>query len=231
MRAHESNTAERERHLPREEEKAVSWIDLLGYAASAAVLGTFCMSTMIPLRVLAIASNVLFATFGALAHIYPVLLLHLVLFPINIIRLNQIRHLVQGVRIAHISDPSIEVLLPLMSRRSLKAGETLIRRGEKADRMYYLLKGRMEIVELGKVVESGTLLGEIGIFARNKDRMATVICSTDCDVCELSDSKVKQLYFQDPSFGFALLQLIIGRLLENLKMSQQSEQKIQCPAE
>ncbi len=65
------------------------WIDVLGYAASACVLATFCMRAMIPLRVAAILSNVLFALFGALAHIHPVLLLHVVLLPVNIARLHQ----------------------------------------------------------------------------------------------------------------------------------------------
>jgi hypothetical protein len=34
---------------------------------------------------------------------------------------------------------------------------------------------------------------------------------------ELTESKAKQLYFQDRSFGFAVLQLIISRLVENNK--------------
>jgi hypothetical protein len=34
-------------------------------------------------------------------------------------------------------------------------------------------------------------------------------------VLELTESKAKQLYFQDRSFGFAVLQLIISRLVEN----------------
>ena len=66
------------------------WINLLGYAASASVLATFCMSSTVPLRAVAICSNVLFAAFGALAHIYPVLVLHAVLLPINIVRLMQV---------------------------------------------------------------------------------------------------------------------------------------------
>jgi CRP/FNR family transcriptional regulator, cyclic AMP receptor protein len=67
----------------------MSWTDLVGYVASASVLATFCMSTMVPLRIVAICSNVLFAVFGALAHVYPVLVLHLVLFPVNGVRLMQ----------------------------------------------------------------------------------------------------------------------------------------------
>jgi uncharacterized protein YjiS (DUF1127 family) len=66
------------------------WINLLGYAASASVLATFCMSSMVPLRAVAICSNVMFAAFGALAHIYPVLVLHAILLPVNIVRLMQV---------------------------------------------------------------------------------------------------------------------------------------------
>ena len=61
--------------------------DVLGYLASSAVLVTFLMTRMTPLRVIAIVSNVLFISFGFLQHIYPVLFLHLVLLPINLWRL------------------------------------------------------------------------------------------------------------------------------------------------
>ena len=67
----------------------MGWVDLVGYVASASVLATFCMSKMVPLRYVAISSNILFATFGALAHIYPVLALHLILLPVNCARLRE----------------------------------------------------------------------------------------------------------------------------------------------
>jgi hypothetical protein len=38
-------------------------------------------------------------------------------------------------------------------------------------------------------------------------RMATVVCVTDCEVYELPESKAKELYFQDPPFGYAVLQI------------------------
>jgi hypothetical protein len=47
--------------------------NLLGYAASCAVLATFLMRTMVPLRLVAILSNLLFAAFAYVQHIYPVL--------------------------------------------------------------------------------------------------------------------------------------------------------------
>jgi CRP/FNR family transcriptional regulator, cyclic AMP receptor protein len=61
--------------------------DLLGYAASCAVLATFLMRSMVSLRLTAILSNLLFAAFGYIQHIYPVLFLHAVLLPINLWRL------------------------------------------------------------------------------------------------------------------------------------------------
>ncbi|MFZ0425625.1 MAG: hypothetical protein WAL80_22335 [Xanthobacteraceae bacterium] len=61
--------------------------DLLGYIASCAVLATFLMRNMVPLRLVAILSNVLFLAFGYMQHIYPVFFLHMALLPINAWRL------------------------------------------------------------------------------------------------------------------------------------------------
>jgi hypothetical protein len=68
----------------------MSVIDLLGYSAALAVLAAFCMSSIMPLRILAVLSNVLFASYGLLAHLYPVCLLHLILLPINLLKLAQL---------------------------------------------------------------------------------------------------------------------------------------------
>jgi hypothetical protein len=90
--------------------------DLVGYAAASAVLASFLMRSMVPLRLVAILSNILFLSYGYLAQIHPVLLLHAALLPINIARLvthrdgnfsyrlNQHRYLAPGTaRVRHIS--------------------------------------------------------------------------------------------------------------------------------
>jgi CRP/FNR family transcriptional regulator, cyclic AMP receptor protein len=199
---------------------STTWIDILGYAASLSVLATFCMSTMVPLRIVAISSNVLFASFGAFAHIYPVLVLHLVLLPVNIMRLVQLLRLIRGIKAAQASDLSIDALIPFMSYRRFAAGHVLMNKGEKAEGMYYLAKGRMHIPEFGKFLEPGAVIGEIGIFARSQKRTATVVCVSDCDIYEMSESKAKQLYYQDRSFGLAVLQLIIARFMENMDVTK-----------
>ena len=108
-------------------EAPMTWIDMLGYAASATVLATFCMQTMMPLRLTAILSNILFASFGLWAHIYPVMILHLILFPVNALRLLQIRRLVRGT--LQRTDLSMRSILPIMSHRTFLAGEAVIRKG------------------------------------------------------------------------------------------------------
>jgi hypothetical protein len=61
--------------------------ELLGYAAAGLVLTTFCMRDMTALRCMAIASNLAFIAYGALAGLGPVLGLHLLLLPVNVLRL------------------------------------------------------------------------------------------------------------------------------------------------
>jgi len=87
--------------------------DMLGYAASCAVLATFLMRTMVPLRLIAILSNVLFLAFGYIQNIHPVFFLHLVLLPINVWRLLAL----QGV-VSMQSLPSFSVLGPQMASRT-----------------------------------------------------------------------------------------------------------------
>ena len=59
----------------------LSWIDVLGYAASGLTLATFAQRSMLPMRILALGANVCFIGYGAMGVYLPVLILHLVLLP------------------------------------------------------------------------------------------------------------------------------------------------------
>ena len=61
----------------------------------------------------------------------------------------------------------------------------------------------------------------VGLFAPEPLRTASVKCLTDCRVYEVSGGRAKELFFQNRQFGFAMLQLIIGRMLENAERSQE----------
>jgi CRP/FNR family transcriptional regulator, cyclic AMP receptor protein len=205
-------------HLIPFEPGLLPWVDLLGYAASLLVLATFCMNTMLPLRWVAIGSNVLFILFGYFARIYPVMMLHLVLFPLNAVKLFQIYRLVQVSVDTSRNGLSFQSLFPFMTMRRLRSGETLINKGDLADKLFYLQEGMIQIIEFDKTLGPGSLVGEIGVFASNHRRTATVKCQTDCVIYELAERKAVELYLQKPSFGYAVLQLIISRLLETRQL-------------
>jgi CRP-like cAMP-binding protein len=62
---------------------------------------------------------------------------------------------------------------------------------------------------------AGAVLGEIGMFSPDKKRTATAICATDGELLAMTADQARALYFQNPKFGFHLVQLITRRLLEN----------------
>jgi hypothetical protein len=62
--------------------------DGIGYLAASLVLATFCAKRMVSLRALAISSNVAFITYGLAAHLWPILILHAIMLPLNLVRLR-----------------------------------------------------------------------------------------------------------------------------------------------
>jgi len=64
-------------------------VNLLGYTAASLVLATFCAKSMVTLRVLALCSNIAFVVYAVAASLWPILLLHAVMFPLNLVRLRE----------------------------------------------------------------------------------------------------------------------------------------------
>lgn len=64
-------------------------VDSLGYLAAGLVLATFCARSMVLLRMLAIASNGAFIAYGLSARLWPIVLLHAVMLPLNLVRLRE----------------------------------------------------------------------------------------------------------------------------------------------
>lgn len=195
----------------------MSWIDAAGFVAAGFVFATFWMKTMILLRGFAICSNFAFLSYGYMGELYPVLALHSVLLPLNVYRLWEMRRLIEAVKRATDGTFSMEWALPHARKRRLESGATLFRKGEKAEAMYYLVRGQARVVEFGVTLGEGEMLGEIALFSESERRIATVVCDTDCEFLVLSFDTVRQLYFQNPAFGFYLVNLITRRLVADLE--------------
>jgi len=70
-------------------ERGMAIWDAVGYLASLLVIAAFSMKAMIPLRVLAVCSNLAFLAYGWGLNLTPVYLLHAILLPMNAWRLWQ----------------------------------------------------------------------------------------------------------------------------------------------
>ena len=102
---------------------------------------------MIPLRLIALGSNVAFLTYGALLHLYPVLLLHIVLMPVNLWRLTEILRLKGHMRTNEGSDAVFAALLPFATRLTVKKGEVVIRKSDSSDCVYLVFEGALWVAE------------------------------------------------------------------------------------
>lgn len=182
-------------------------------AAGALTVTSSFVKTMVPLRWLAVCSNCGFLAYGVL-HPSPVMaLLHATLLPINVVRLAEMRRLTRRVTAAVANaDTSGIWLKPYMKATPHKAGDVLFRKGDEAEHLYLLARGRVEFVEIHESVGPGRVFGEIAFFAPVKRRTQTARCTEDCLVLSVNQSTVRQIYFQNPGFGFELIGLVAGRL-------------------
>lgn len=181
-------------------------------AAAAFVLVSSFVKTMIPLRWLAITSNVGFIAYGALHPSYPMLLLHLALLPINFFRLAEMKRLTRRVEAVRVEGQLSSVWLrPYMRSKKMRAGAVLFRKGDVGDRLYLLADGRVELVEIGTSVEPGQIFGEIAFFSPDRRRMLTARCAENSTVLSIDEATVKELYYQNPAFGFRMIELVAER--------------------
>jgi len=189
----------------------------LGLFAAALYFATYAVKRMLPLRIIAIASNVFFIAYGIVHSALPELVLHSVLLPLNARRLWEIQHLTKEIARATQESPVSQWLLPHMTRRKFTAGEVLFRKGDPADEVVYIASGEVKVQEHGQILGSGELIGEIGIFSPEKTRTQTIVCETDGELYHMTGEMIYQLYYQNPKLGFYFMRLIVERLLRDVR--------------
>ncbi len=188
----------------------------LGYVASAITFLAYLMRSHMRLRQVAIASNIVFVIYGASLRMWPVLILHAALLILNAIRLREIVLTQRAVAAAlDRTDLSLEWLAPYMKRVRFGPGETIFRKGDRADKVYCVLKGSIEIDEIGVLLGPRTLLGEIGVFSPTHTRTLGASTPNGVSLLVITREELLGLYRHHPEFGIYLLQLITKRLLEN----------------
>ncbi|KJC56441.1 hypothetical protein UP10_34445 [Bradyrhizobium sp. LTSPM299] len=190
-------------------------INGVGYLASALVLLTFCMSTMVRLRAVAICSNFAFISYALGAELYPVLILHLILLPLNVTLLYRMTNLLGKAKLAAATDLSPNWLQPFMQPKHFKAGETIFRKGQHADLLYMIVSGEVGFPEIDRRLSVGDLFGEIGLFSLERRRTQTARAETDVDLLWISDGALKKLCERNPGLSLYFLRLTATRMTQN----------------
>jgi len=144
------------------------------------------------------------------------MILHAVLLPLNSYRLHQMLQLVRDVKRSVNSDLSMEWLRPFMTERKCAAGEVLFYKDEKAESMFYIVSGRIRLVESGIELPVGAIVGELGMLSPSNVRTQTLECVEGGMILSVSYAQVEELYVQNPAFGFYFLRLASARLFQNL---------------
>lgn len=191
-----------------------------GVFSTVFLIASYTMTTMIPLRIFGILTNVALIGFSFMTGHWHTLIVHSILLPLNSYRLHQMLQLVRDVKRSVNSDLSMAWLKPFMTERQCEAGEVLFYKDEKAEEMFYIVSGRYRLVEMGIEVPVGTLVGEMGMLSPNNKRTGTLECIESGLALSVTYRQVEELYVQNPAFGFYFLRLVSARLFENLNRAE-----------
>jgi len=104
------------------------------------------------------------------------------------------------------TDPTLEWFLSHCHIHKYPSKSTLIHQGEKAETLYYIVKGSVAVLikdEEGKemilsYLNQGDFIGELGLFEEGQERSAWVRAKTACEVAEISYKKFRQLIQVNP---------------------------------
>lgn len=208
------------------------WSDLFNSGASLFIVATASTKTMVPLRILAIIANCLMIGYYGATHAWTPLALQAFALPLNAYRLYQMIVLIRNVRDAIRGKPSLDWLKPFMAERHFRKGDLLFAKGEAADAMFYTMSGRYRLIELGRDIPPGEVVGELAMLAPDNRRTATLECIEDGMALSITYEQVEELYYQNPTFGFYFLRLATARMFDNLaRMEHELTQQRALPAQ
>ena len=124
-------------------------------------------------------------------------------------------------------DFTFEKLIPYMTKEVYKKDIVLFNKDDKADKIFYIQKGQLKLVEINKVAGKGEIIGETGIFSPFHKRTLSAVCETDLEVFAIDQEKIVKVLYRSPNLLLGLLQLSIKRFSVNLKETITEKERIE----
>lgn len=120
-------------------------------------------------------------------------------------------------------------LLSHMTRIPVKAGDTVIKAGEKADDVFFIAHGRVRVqvtLPNGRILRlrtmtDGAFVGEIALYMQ-QERTADVIVEAPSEIFRLSAADLARLEREDPEVALLAHRLLAINLSEKLSVANQA---------
>lgn len=97
---------------------------------------------------------------------------------------------------------------------SFAPGDVIFREGDKADKMYVVLSGELEVQLQGMVIDTiaqGGTFGEMALID-GSPRSATVVAKTGCEVAAINEKTFLFLVDEMPYFALSTMRNLVDRL-------------------
>lgn len=151
------------------------------------------------------------------------------MYPISQIEADHSGLLAPGLPIPLLETEAIRprTVWPLesMEREQFRKGDVLFRAGDRADKLFYITRGAIRLPEFNILVGPGEFIGEMGILSPQKRRTASAVCEEDLEVYTMDQSQVLELFRQEPALALNLVQLGVKRLIEDLRVQTQAQER------
>jgi voltage-gated potassium channel len=118
---------------------------------------------------------------------------------------------------AKLEVPVIARMVGLLSAKKFASGALIISKGDKADAMYFITRGEVEIELPGKSVRlgEGDFFGEIALIHHDARRTANVYAARSTDLLVLSAQDFRRLTHQSPELARAVRETAEQRMEQN----------------
>jgi CRP/FNR family transcriptional regulator, cyclic AMP receptor protein len=188
---------------------------LFGASALALALVSAFMRTMPALRLFAAAAAAAAIGAGAIGEIAWLWTGAVLVLGVHVWRYYGARAATE--RLTRGDSPPPSALFALVNRETLAPGQILFKRGEPGSEMYLIVEGEVEIVEFGKTLGAGALLGEVALVVPSHRRTATARAVGMVTLARMTKRDMELTALHDPAFGFELLRLVARRLSDDIE--------------
>lgn len=189
-------------------------LPILALAAAAAAIASAAMRTMPLLRLVGMGAAALALAYGFASGVAWISIAGALALAAHAWRHLETRATVK--RLAESEEPRPTTLFAFVGREQRPTGEILFRKGELGEEMYLIVEGWVELVELGKRLGPGQVLGELAMVVPSHKRSLTARTVTPVTLARMTKRDMELTALQNPAFGFEMLRLVSRRLSDDI---------------